>query len=209
MSQSEYFEEQLSKVEDDSVAELTALCRKLQDQQPGSRVPLIDPVHDVDEARVISLQIAPGPVTSSGFLSLRNDDPTAARLAAVYEAAGLEPRFGIPWNVFPWELPDGGTKLTPDQVKAGIRPLKELMRIAYRTSAIVAHGTEAKRLVQAWIKAGGQQVINQRGIKIYEVRSTADRAFLGSAEKQQAWFDEMVAAYTDAMARAGLRPAGK
>ena len=209
MSQSEYFEEQLSKVEDDSVAELTALCRKLQDQQPGSRVPLIDPVHDVDEARVISLQIAPGPGSSSGFLSLRNDDPTAARLAAVYETAGLEPRFAIPWNVYPWELPDGGTKLTPDQVKAGIRPLKELMRIAYRTSAIVAHGTEAKRLVQAWIKAGGQQVINQRGIKIYEVRSTADRAFLGSAEKQQAWFDEMVAAYADAMARAGLRPPAK
>ncbi|GAA3677730.1 hypothetical protein GCM10023081_14990 [Arthrobacter ginkgonis] len=209
MSSPSYVKDAEARIHEENIQPVTLLCQELQDGVPGSRVPLVDPVHDVDDARIISLQIAPGPGTSSGFLSLENDDPTAARLAEVYEAAGLQPRHGILWNAYPWELPaEAGMKLTLAQTKQGVRPFRRFLAEVPRVSAIVAHGGYAQNLIDELSKTGGDLILRERGIKVYKVRSTGDRSFIGNGTQQEGWFVDMVDAYTDAMGRAGLpRPA--
>lgn len=206
MSSPDFVQAQMGKIHDENIEPVTQLCLKLQDGVPGSRVPLIDPVHDLDETRIISLQISPSPGTSSGFLSLQNDDPTAERLAEVYAAAGLDHKYGMPWNVHPWDLPEEqNTALTPKQIKTGVKPFKQFLELTYRASAVVAHGTQAVNLINDFKKVGGDLILRERGIKVYAVRATGGRSFIGSEANQKKWFDEMVAAYTDAMGRAGLR----
>jgi hypothetical protein len=209
MSSPSYVKDAEARIHEENIQPVTLLCQELQDGVPGSRVPLVDPVHDVDDARIISLQIAPGPGTSSGFLSLENDDPTAARLAEVYEAAGLQPRHGILWNAYPWELPaEAGMKLTLAQTKQGVRPFRRFLAEVPRVSAIVAHGGYAQNLIDELRKTGGDLILRERGIKVYKVRSTGDRSSIGNGTQQEGWFVDMVDAYTDAMGRAGLpRPA--
>lgn len=210
MSSPAYARDALDRIHEEHIEPVTRLCEELQDSVPGSRVPFVDPVHDVDEARIISLQIAPGPGTASGFLSLENDDAPSERLAEAYEAAGLQPRHGIPWNAYPWELPpEQALKLTPAQIKEGVRPFRRFLAEVPRVSAIVAHGAHAHSLINEFSKTGGDRILRERGIKVYKVRSTGDRAFVGKGSQKEAWFDEMVEAYFDAMGRAGLPRAQK
>lgn len=205
MSSPSYVKDAEARIHEENIEAVTRLCRELQDGVPGSKVPLVDPVHDVGEARIISLQTAPGPGASSGFLSLENDDPAAVRLAEAYAAAGLQPRHGIPWSAYPWELPaEAGMKLTPAQIKKGVRPFRRFLAEVPRVSAIVAHGGYAQNLIAEFTKSGGDLILGERGIKVYKVRSAGTRAFAGNGTQQEAWFVDMVGAYSDAMGRAGL-----
>jgi len=205
MDSPEYQAEQLAKIHDENIEPVTQLCEQLRERRPESGLPYIDPVHDVDEARIISLLVAPGAGAASGFLSLENDDDTAARLAEVYEAAGLQPRHAIPWNAFPWELPDGQKfVLTPEQVHDGVRPLRQFLDVVYRASAIVAHGSGAHKVMAAFSKSGGDRILRERVIKVYKVDSPGPMGSVGSAAHKSKKFDEMVAAYVDAMGGVGI-----
>jgi hypothetical protein len=210
MDSTDYQQAQLARIHDENIAPVTELCLQLREKRPESPVPFVDPVHDVDEARIISLLIAPGAGTSSGFLSLENDDDTAERLAEVYDAAGLQPRHGIPWNAYPWQLPEGQKLvLTPEQVHDGIRPLRQFLEIVYRASAVVAHGSGAHKVMAAFAKAGGDRILSERVIKVYKVDSPGPMGSVGSAAHKSRKFDEMVAAYADAMGGVGLPSKGR
>jgi len=184
-----------------AVNEHVEFLRKLR---PGFEVPYVDPMHSVDECRILSLfsnNSAPSPqgVVWAG------DDAAATRLLGLQFQLGLRPEWMMPWNTHPWFTPgEANAKLTPEQVSAGLKPLIALLRVLPRVSAIVAHGTEANRLAQMLLKTDNP-LIWRRGLKVYKARSLHGRSFAGSKERQTEWLIDMGRSYADAMARAGLQ----
>ena len=73
------WDEKKALLQEPNIAAVTQLCDELMEKKPGSVVPYIDPVHDEDECRIVSLHISPGKGTESGFVSHFNDDEAARR----------------------------------------------------------------------------------------------------------------------------------
>ncbi|WP_434614118.1 uracil-DNA glycosylase [Arthrobacter sp. A5] len=201
-----YREELWNRRYEPNVAAVNELCDSLVDLRPGSEVSYIDPVHNVDECRIISLYSNIGSAHDSGFVT-PGDDDAVARLMGVQWQIGLRPEYIMPWNVHPWFTHGKANgKLAPGEISAGLKPLLRLLALVPRASAIVAHGTEANRLAGLLLKTENP-MIWRRGVKTYKVRSLGGKSFGGSATRQQEWLEEMKAAYADAMARTGLTAA--
>lgn len=186
------------------IATINEFCDSLRQAKPGHDLPYVDPVHDLDGCRIVSLFAHPGAAAGSGFISAENDDDGAARIVQVYQHVGLRPEDRMPWNAYPWYLSgQESNKLTKEQLAEGLKPLLRFLTLLPRASALVAHGAEAHKLARQLLKLE-TRTIRSRGFKVYEVRATTDRAFTGSPDKQQLWLDEMHTAYSDAMARTGI-----
>ncbi|EMY32405.1 hypothetical protein D477_020343 [Arthrobacter crystallopoietes BAB-32] len=186
-----------------NVADVNQLCDSLQEAKPGTEVQYIDPVHNVEECRIISLFSNVGSASPSGFVTAGDDD-AATRLLGVQWQLGLRPEYVMPWNVHPWFVPgEANGKLTPEQIAAGLKPLLKFLALVPRASALVAHGTEAHRLAALLLKTENP-LLWRRGFKTYKVRSLSGRSFAGSPERQAQWLGDMKNAYGDAMARTGL-----
>ena len=137
MTDPAYREQQWSRRFDPNIAEVNQLCESLVERLSAaevfadyrSEVPFVDPVHDVDECRIVSLFASPGPGTGSRFISIENDDETAIRTLEVYEAVGLRPEHVMPWNAYPWYVFDEQDgKLTAAQISEGLKPLLTFLR---------------------------------------------------------------------------------
>lgn len=177
------------------------LLRKLR---PGFEVPYVDPMHSVEDCRIVTLFSNTSEACPRGVV-WAGDDAAATRLLGLQFQIGLRPEWMMPWNTHPWFTPgEANGKLTPEQVSAGLKPLIAFLRLVPRVSAIVAHGTEANRLAQMLLKTDNP-LIWRRGLKVYKARSLHGRAFAGSKERQTEWLIEMGRSYADAMARAGLQ----
>lgn len=203
----ESFREQLlSRRYEPNVAVVNELCDTFQSLKPDTVVPYVDPMHDVDECRIISLYSNIGTADESGFITA-GDSEAATRMLGVQWKLGLRPEFVMPWNVHPWHIPgEPNGKFTPDQISAGLKPLLKFLALVPRASVIVAHGTEANRLAQLLLKTE-VPLLWRRGLKTYKVRSLSGRAFAGTEARQQQYLDEMHVVYADAMARTGLTKA--
>lgn len=172
--------------------------------RPGFEVPYVDPMHSVDECRIVSLFSNTGEASPRGYV-WAGDDAAATRLLGLQYQLGLRPEWIMPWNAYPWFTPgEANGKLTPEQLHAGLKPLLTFLKAVPRVSAIVAHGTEANRLAQMLLKTDNP-LIWRRGLKVYKARALHGRAFAGSKERQTEWLIDMGRAYADAMARAGLQ----
>jgi hypothetical protein len=183
------------------VNEHVNFLRKLR---PGLEVPYVDPMHSVEECRIVSLFSNTGEANPKGFV-WAGDDAAATRLLGLQFQLGLRPEWILPWNTYPWFTPgEANGKLLPEHIQAGLKPLIALLKVLPRASAIVAHGPEANRLAQMLLKTDNP-LIWRRGLKVYKARSLHGRAFAGSKERQTEWLIEMGKAYADAMARAGLQ----
>ncbi|WP_347567903.1 hypothetical protein [Arthrobacter sp. Y-9] len=183
------------------VNEHVEFLRKLR---PGFEVPYVDPMHSVEDCRILSLFSNNSAASPQGVV-WAGDDAAATRLLGLQFQLGLRPEWMMPWNTHPWFTPgEPNAKLTPEQVSAGLKPLIALLRILPRVSAIVAHGTEANRLAQMLLKTDNP-LIWRRGLKVYKARSLHGRSFAGSKERQTEWLIDMGRSYADAMARAGLQ----
>lgn len=183
------------------VNEHVEFLRKLR---PGFEVPYVDPMHSVEDCRIVTLFSNTGEACARGVI-WAGDDAAATRLLGLQFQLGLRPEWMMPWNTHPWFTPgEANGKLTPEQVSAGLKPLIAFLKLVPRASAIVAHGTEANRLAQMLLKTDNQ-LIWRRGLKVYKARSLLGRAFAGSKERQTEWLIEMGRSYADAMARAGLQ----
>lgn len=186
-----------------NIEEVNRFCDTLKTQK-SRELPYVDPIHDSDDCRIISLFSNPGSGVESGFLSSENDDSSAARMAEIYAHVGLRPEHVMPWNVYPWYVYDEQKgKLDREQINEGLKPLLKFIQRVPRASAIVAHGADAHKMTRALTKAA-IPTIRRRGFKFYEVRATSDRAFIGSVDKQEAWLQGIYGAYGDAMSRAGI-----
>ena len=192
---------------DENVADVNQLCDSLKELKPGSEVPYIDPMHDTDQCRIISLFSSPAADSGSGFISAGDHD-AVTRLLGVQWQVGLRPEYVMPWNAYPWLVPGAEGKLTPAQIAEGVKPLLRFLALVPRASALVAHGTEAQKLANLFLKTENR-MIYRRGFKTYKVRALSGRPFAGSPEKQQQWLDDMQTAYGDAMARTGLPRRGQ
>lgn len=176
----------------------------LRKLRPGFEVPYVDPMHSVDECRIVSLFSNTGEASPRGYV-WAGDDAAATRLLGLQYQLGLRPEWTMPWNAYPWFTPgEANGKLTPEQLHAGLKPLLTFLKTVPRVSAIVAHGTEANRLAQMLLKTDNP-LIWRRGLKVYKARALHGRAFAGSKERQTEWLIEMGRSYADAMARAGLQ----
>jgi len=60
------WDEKKTLLQEPNIAAVTQLCDELMEKKPGSVVPYIDPVHDEDECRIVSLHIAPGKGKAAG-----------------------------------------------------------------------------------------------------------------------------------------------
>ncbi|MCI0143687.1 uracil-DNA glycosylase [Arthrobacter bambusae] len=176
----------------------------LRKLRPGFEVPYVDPMHSVEDCRIVTLFSNTSEASPRGVV-WAGDDAAATRLLGLQFQLGLRPEWMMPWNTHPWFTPgEANGKLTPEQVAAGLKPLIAFLKLVPRASAIVAHGTEANRLAQMLLKTDNQ-LIWRRGLKVYKARSLHGRAFAGSKERQTEWLIEMGRSYADAMARAGLQ----
>ncbi len=176
----------------------------LRKLRPGFEVPYVDPMHSVEDCRIVTLFSNTSEASPRGVV-WAGDDAAATRLLGLQFQLGLRPEWMMPWNTHPWFTPgEANGKLTPEQIAAGLKPLLAFLKLVPRASAIVAHGTEANRLAQMLLKTDNQ-LIWRRGLKVYKARSLHGRAFAGSKERQTEWLIEMGRSYADAMARAGLQ----
>ena len=131
------------------VLTIVEFLRKLR---PGFEVPYVDPIHSVEECRIVSLFSNTGEADPRGYV-WAGDEAAATRLLGLQYQLGLRPEWIMPWNAFPWFTPgEANGKLTSEQVQAGLKPLLALLKLVPRASAIVAHGTEANRLAQMLLK---------------------------------------------------------
>lgn len=191
-----------------NIAPVNEFCDTLAVQKPEFRVGYVDPIHDIDECRIVSLFSNVGELDESGFVSA-GDPEAVTRLLGIHWQLGLQPRYVMPWNVLPWNTPgEPNGRLAPPQIEQGLRPLARFLTLVPRASALVAHGTEAHKLADQLLKAQGH-MLYKRGFGIYKVRSLGGRSFAGSAERQQQWLAESTKAYADAMSRAGLAIKGR
>lgn len=189
------YEEQIAPV--NRLLDETALLR------PGSAVSYVDPQHDVDQVKIISLFSNIGVADAGGFIT-PGDSEALTRMVGLQWQLGLRPEYVLPWNVSPWHVPgEPNGKLEPTQITSGLKPLLRMLKLVPRASVLVAHGTEAHRLADQLVKTQNP-LLWRRGFKTYKVKSLDGRAFAGSDERQQAHLDQMQAAYADAMARTGL-----
>lgn len=171
--------------------------------RPATSVSYVDPVHNIEEVRIISLFSNIGAANESGFVDAGSQEASTRMLGMQWQL-GLRPEFLLPWNVHPWHTPgEANGKFTPPQITSGLKPLLRLLKVVPRASVLIAHGTEAHRLSEQLVKTQNP-LLWRRGFKTYKVKSLDGRAFAGSPERQQTHLEEIYAAYSDAMARTGL-----
>lgn len=193
---------------DENIAPITELCDSLAEARPAQQVAYVDPVHDVDDCRIISLFSNVGEMDESGYITA-GDEQATTRLLGIHWQLGLRPSYVMPWNVHPWYTPgQPNGRLTAPQIEQGLRPLAKFMTLVPRASALVAHGTEAHRLADQLLKAQGP-MLYKRGFCIYKVRSLSGRSFAGSAERQAGWLLESAKAYAESMTRNGIPVKGR
>lgn len=100
---------------------------------PETFVPHFDPAEAGVDARVLIVAEAPGPMTAthgerpgSGFVSVDNDDQSAANLWNLRTEVGLHDGILL-WNIVPWYLGPASVKPTVRELALGAYELRGLM----------------------------------------------------------------------------------
>jgi len=132
--------------------------REWADDLVGRRkavVPYFDPAEAGVDARVLFLLEAPGPMTNadnerpgSGFISVDNDDQTAANCWTARNNAGLDSG-ALHWNIVPWYLGPASTKPTTAELAQGAMELRRLLPLLPELRVVVLAGKIAQ---QGWHK---------------------------------------------------------
>lgn len=188
---------------DEHIAPVNRLVDETGALRPQSSISYVDPIHNVDEARIICLFSNIGTANESGFIDAGSEEASTRMLGMQWQL-GLRPEYMMPWNVHPWHTPgEANGKFEPGQITSGLKPLLRLLKVVPRASVLIAHGTEAHRLSEQLLKTQNP-LLWRRGFKTYKVKSLDGRAFAGSPERQQNHLEEIYAAYSDSMARTGL-----
>lgn len=116
-------------------------------ERPGSWMPYVAPYHGGIDAEIVLLYQDPGPMTvstngGSGFIGCENDDPTAELLARCLDGAGVSQRQVIPWNSYPWFLPDQ-KGVSASRRREGLDPLQRVLGLLPAAHTIVTGGVVA------------------------------------------------------------------
>jgi hypothetical protein len=118
-------------------------------------VPYFDPAEAGVAANVLFLLEAPGPMTNagnerpgSGFISVDNDDQTAANCWTARNNAGLDSG-ALHWNIVPWYLGAASTKPSAAELAQGAMELRRLLPLLPDLRVVVLAGKIAQ---QGWQK---------------------------------------------------------
>ncbi len=154
---------------------------------PRRWMPYVAPIHSA-QAHILSVIRDPGPATDwtrqfddaseerRGFLSMENDDETAAEsLRLVTEVGGLDPADVCPWNAHPFYLThDKG--LTANEIGEGGKFLKLLLRdVLTNVSVIVLQGAEAKK---TWASVASRDRRFTEGYKVFSTWNPGAKALI-------------------------------
>ncbi|WP_423923807.1 uracil-DNA glycosylase [Frigoribacterium sp. 2-23] len=149
------------------VAPINDFVNTIQDRDGRGWVPYVPPHHGGVDARVISILRDPGPKTQlgtgSGFISVENDDPTAERMARLFDLNGIPARSVLPWNAYPWYI---DAAPNAEQSTAGARVLLELLELTPEIDVVLLQGRDAEK---AWRRAA---VIGPRITQRFSVHAT-------------------------------------
>lgn len=129
------------------IAPLADFVRKLRRKVPDGIIPDFDPWDGGIGAEVLFLLEAPGPKAGvSGFVSRNNPDETAKNFFELNAAADIPRKRTLIWNAVPWYI-GSETKIRAancSDLKAGIGPLFELLKLLPNLRALVLIGRKAE-----------------------------------------------------------------
>lgn len=133
------------------VAPINAFVDSIRDRDGRGWAPYVPPHHGGVDARVISVLRDPGPATQlgvgSGFISVENDDPTAERMARLFDRFGIPARVVLPWNAYPWYI---NAAPNAAQSKAGALVSLELLELTTDVDVVLLQSRDAEK---AWRRA--------------------------------------------------------
>jgi hypothetical protein len=111
----------------------------------GEWMPYIAPMYGGVGARLLSILRDPGPMSQtengSGFLSMENDDATAATISQHFSDAGIAAHEIVPWNAYPWYINRAPSRR---ELSNGIEPLRRLIDLLPRLKVVMLHGGSAQ-----------------------------------------------------------------
>ena len=130
------------------VKPLNELVLEIETEQAATNLPLIDPTFGGTNARVLLMLKAPeGDATPrdhrAQFLSLDNDDPTAADYFQLTRDAGLDRTDLVAWNICPF--PAEGKDPTATEVKRASRYHRRLFALLPKLEVIIWFGGVADK----------------------------------------------------------------
>jgi hypothetical protein len=136
----------------ESVQPLRDWAEDLADRR-SAVVPHVDPADAGVAAKVLFLLEAPGPMTNSenarpgsGFISVDNDDQTAANCWIARKNAGLDVG-ALHWNIVPWYLGAASIKPTTAELARGAMELRRLLPLLTKLRVVIFAGKIAQ---QGW-----------------------------------------------------------
>ena len=151
-------------------------------------MPHFDPAESGTEAEVLIVLESPGPMTNvdnvrpgSGFISVDNNDDTAANLWKLRNEAGLQEGVLL-WNMVPWYL---ASKRKPNaaEMAQGARELRGLLRMLPKLRGVVNSGLYAQKGWNQHIErhvSGDYRVINTWHPSALSLKQPGKRAELRS-----------------------------
>lgn len=109
-------------------------------------VPHVAPFHGGIHARVLSVLADPGDkAVATGFLCVRNPDPTSRVQRDLMNLLAIGPRDLTPWNAYPWARSPGN--LSDEERTAGEDALLQIVdRMSERLRVVFLQGDRAKEI---------------------------------------------------------------
>jgi len=130
--------------------------------------PYVAPAHGGTAAPVLSILRDPGPATQqgkgSGFISVENDDASAALQADLLEEVGLTAAALTPWNAYPWYVNRAPSSAELD---AGVATVLHLVDLMPQLRVILLQGKDAQN---AWARVIRHRpaLVDERQLRIIE-----------------------------------------
>ena len=175
------------------------LVEKLRALHPG-HVPYVSALYGGTSTEVLFLFQDPGPGTDefggSGFLSPENDDDSAQMFSDCLDAVHLDVGRVLTWNACPWSLPDGQERPLVAQVEEGIEPLRQLVGLLPRLTAVVAMGRVAQG---AWRRFERRYPEVARQYRTFESPHTSKRGLVGGRTSRDGSIRRVKAAMRSAL----------
>ena len=182
------------------VNSLNTYVDELRARKPGQFVPYVDPAFGGVDARLLLLNLSPGEQTKtsahggSGFLSVENSDPAAARINEALDHARISLDDCVPWNAHPWFVEGLGTQmpasLQDKYLQAGVDPLIQVIARLPKLRAVFVFGRATER---AWTEFFGRAYPRTRrslGQYFYH-RSTGPTGYIGTVDDHRRWQGEL------------------
>ncbi len=194
-------EAQWARRYEDHVAPINQLVDELIQEVPNSTMPYVPPYHGGINAVILQLYRDPGPMTSlersgSGFIGCENDDPTADLIASCLDDAGVDQALVMPWNAYPWYLPEQAG-IGVSHIVRGIDPLRRLLALMPAVHTVVTHGRDAD---ESWTRFTRAEPTTAERFRHFETFHTSGRGITNGGRQARAdGVADVVATYRSAV----------